>query len=183
MHRTVKAGTRLGGHFDYAQPEAYEPDLREIAFALSSLARFNGHTRFYVAQHSVLLSRVVPQDYAFMALMRDAHKAYMGEIGGPLKAMLPDYRSLEKRVAASIRNHFGVRPVMPDIVEKINDALTLTEAIRFGIPARDFPAALKPLPLRIDVLNPEDALRAYVQRYRELAPAATGLQHSQSVAA
>ncbi|TES65644.1 hypothetical protein E2P84_36565 [Burkholderia cepacia] len=168
MSRAAKAGTRLGGHFDYAQPEAYEPDLREVSFALSNLSRFNGHVRFSVAQHSVLLSRAVPHEFAFLALMRDAHKAYMGEIAGPLKAVLPDYRALERRVANAIRRHFGVPEVMPDVVEQANDAMTLTEAIRFGIPARDFPMNLKPLNVKIDALSADVAQRAFVQRYREL---------------
>src|SRR5690606_24523800 len=61
-------------------------DLRDIARGLSNESRFGNQTVFYsVGQHSVILSKVVPDHLAAAALLHDAAEAYLGDVPVPLK--------------------------------------------------------------------------------------------------
>ena len=79
------------------------------------------------AQHSVYVSQIVPPEYVFEALLHDATGPYMGDIPSPLKAMLPDYKAIEKRVDAVIREKFGLPPVMTIDVHHADLVMPATE--------------------------------------------------------
>lgn len=85
-----------GGYFDLLYPDPAKVTLADIAHALSHLARFNGHTPggpLTVAQHSVLVAELVQQidprpDIVALALLHDAHEAYVGDITYPVAQAL-----------------------------------------------------------------------------------------------
>jgi len=106
----MKIQTINGRYFDFANMESFDFDIETIAHALSNLCRFTGHSgAFYsVCQHSVLVSRLVPDHLALHGLLHDATEAFMGDISSPLKAMLPDYKRLEDRLEAVILRKFGL---------------------------------------------------------------------------
>ena len=66
--------TFSGKHFYYDKINKDDIDINDIAVSLSNICRFAGHlSHFYsVAQHAVLCSQLVPQEFAFEALMHDA---------------------------------------------------------------------------------------------------------------
>jgi uncharacterized protein len=101
---TAWIATRGGRAVDLLSPDPASIHLEDIAHALSHLCRFTGHTeRFYsVAEHSVLMSYMVPPSLAVAALMHDAAEAYLGDVSAPLKSLLPKYRFLEARMEAAI---------------------------------------------------------------------------------
>lgn len=100
-----------GGHFDYAAPERSVYDIRDIARGLSHTARFSGQTErpYYVAQHSVLVSRMVPPEHALAGLLHDAVESFMADVPSPLKRMLPGYIELEHRAEADMCKRFGMK--------------------------------------------------------------------------
>lgn len=102
--------TVSGKFFDILKPEEYEFDIEEIATALSNLCRYTGHVnRFYsVAEHSVLVSRIVPNNLRLAALLHDASEAYLGDVSSPLKKLLPEYKAIERNVQAAIAKRFGL---------------------------------------------------------------------------
>jgi hypothetical protein len=61
-------------------------DIRDIAHALSLVNRFTGHTKYpySVAQHSVMVSRMVQPEHAMWGLLQDAREAYLGYVARPL---------------------------------------------------------------------------------------------------
>lgn len=74
--------TFSGKHFYYDRINKDDIDINDIAVSLSNICRFAGHlSHFYsVAQHAVLCSQLVPQEFAFEALMHDATEAYCQDI-------------------------------------------------------------------------------------------------------
>lgn len=109
-----------GGHFDYESPERSVYTIEDIARGLSHTARFSGQTdRVYtVAQHSVLVSKMVPPEHALEGLMHDAVESFLCDIPSPLKRMLPGYIELEKRAESDMCKRFGMKfPFHPSIKE------------------------------------------------------------------
>ncbi len=82
--------TFSGKHFYYDRINKDDIVINDIAVSLSNICRFAGHlSHFYsVAQHAVLCSQLVPQEFAFEALMHDATEAYCQDIPAPLKRLL-----------------------------------------------------------------------------------------------
>jgi hypothetical protein len=86
-------------------------DINVIASALSKLCRFNGHcVEFYsVAQHCVLVSQIM-QDLDLgnpvEGLLHDGTEAYLADIPSPWKVLLPQYKEIESKLDARLREQF-----------------------------------------------------------------------------
>ncbi len=86
-------------------------DVEDIARALSNTCRFAGHVKNYysVAEHAVLVSRLVPPELAYPALHHDSHEAYVGDIPTPLKHLLGrPYRRAVRRVDRAVSEALSV---------------------------------------------------------------------------
>ncbi len=99
---TIK--TYTGQQFSYESPTADMIRIEDIGHALSMICRFGGQAReFYsVAQHSLLVAELAPQEFAFDALLHDASEAYCGDMVRPLKNLLPGYREIEEKIHRAI---------------------------------------------------------------------------------
>lgn len=104
-------------------------DIIDIAQALSKICRFCGHCdNFYsVAQHSVLVSEIVPPEYAFEGLLHDATEAYLGDISSPLKRLLPEYKRIEKAMYKEIAKTYSIPEETTDVVKRADEILLATE--------------------------------------------------------
>lgn len=102
--------TASGRRFDLLAPDASAVDAKDLAHALSQLCRFGGHTRvpYSVAEHSLFVSRLVPERMALAGLLHDAAEAYVGDCVGPLAHRLPEFRAVEERIQRAIGRRFGV---------------------------------------------------------------------------
>lgn len=121
--------THSGKYFDLLSPEGFEFDINDIAWALSHLCRFTGHTnQFYsVAQHSYHVSVIVPEPIAMHALLHDAAEAFIGDVSSPLKALLPEYKEIEKRIETALFSFFGLSSEIPADVKKADLVMLATE--------------------------------------------------------
>lgn len=97
-----------GALFDLLDPAASDFTLHDIAHGLGRVCRFGGQcARHYsVAEHSVHVSRLVPLDLKPAALLHDAAEAFIGDVVRPLKALLPEYAIVERRVEDAIAARF-----------------------------------------------------------------------------
>src|SRR5262245_24308662 len=107
--------TYTGNRFDFGGPNPSDIDIRDIAHGLSHICRFGGRTtRFYsVAQHCLLVSRLVDPKYAMHGLMHDAAEAYIGDIVRPLKQKLAkdsdgEFAAMEARIEHAIWERFEI---------------------------------------------------------------------------
>ncbi len=108
-----------GGTFHPTNPDPTEVKIEDIAHALGNICRFGGHTsEFYsVAQHSVLVSRCCPPEYALEGLLHDASEAYLGDVVRPLKRspIMRPYVRAEEAVAAAIETALGIKNAEAEI--------------------------------------------------------------------
>ena len=107
--------THQGHMLDLSKPEEIEFDLQDIAHNLARVCRFGGSVDgFYsVASHSVYVARELEREGASRpvvqaGLLHDATEAYIGDMVSALKALMPEYKALEKRYAHAIQEQFNV---------------------------------------------------------------------------
>jgi len=161
----------VGGRaFNFAHPEDFEYDVEEIAHALSNLCRFTGHTtKFYsVAQHSVLVSRMVKPGYALEGLMHDASEAFLGDVSTPLKQYLIEYAHIERRVDTAIRKYFGL-PICESDEVKGADRRVLATEFRDLMPlSQDRPHDVLPYTFKVEPWAPEYSRQLFIDTFQEL---------------
>ena len=167
--------TVSGNYFDYLNPQSDQYSIEDIAHALSHICRFGGNTpNFYsVAQHSVLVSRVVSPEYALHGLIHDAAEAFLGDIPTPLKRLLPDYQLIEERCEKVIFESFGISAKLPEEVKYADRVLLATERRDLLIPHHDTERwnvmeHIQPMRERIYAESPSEAKRKFIMRYMEL---------------
>lgn len=163
--------TYTGRRFFPLAPRACDIDVRDIAHALSLNCRFNGHCRvFYsVAEHSVRVSRILPQEYAVWGLLHDAAEAYLTDLPRPVKKQMPRFSEVEDRLLAVIMEHFGQEPTMPPAVRHADEVLLATEGRDVMGPAPE-PWLLEALPMeeKIVPVSAERAEQMFLERFAEL---------------
>lgn len=96
--------TASGRKIDLVWPSPAEISIEDIATALARIPRWCGHTRrrWTVAEHSVLVSALLPPELALQGLLHDAAKAFTNDIPTPLKRLLPNLQVIESRLLGAI---------------------------------------------------------------------------------
>lgn len=162
-----------GDFFDFENPRGHEYDIKAIAHALSNLCRYTGHSRrFYsVAEHSVIVSRLVPEKYAFEGLMHDASEAYCGDVASPLKRLIPGYKNIEESVQEAIAVYYGLTWPFPKEVHEADVLAYVTERCSISNTGKDaiwFTDVEPRQDIVIKGLSPRQAYQAFIERYEEL---------------
>lgn len=161
-------------------PDPDQLDAGDIGRALANQCRFGGHSRvFYsVAQHSVIVSELVERaggdtEDVFAALMHDASEAYLGDMPHPLKHRSPlgaAFMEAEDRLEQSLRDRFKLKADVPEI-KRADRRLLATERRAFSDEIWHWPEleGVEPLALELTAWAPDDAARAFAERFHELS--------------
>jgi len=114
-----------GRRLDLLEPSPLDIEIEDIAHGLARVARWNGQTSgehaFSVAQHSVLVERLVMElnprlsrQARLMALLHDAPEYVVGDLISPFKAAVGiNYKALEERLQMAIHLRFGLPAKVP----------------------------------------------------------------------
>jgi 5'-deoxynucleotidase YfbR-like HD superfamily hydrolase len=114
-----------GRRLDLLEPSPLDIEIEDIAHGLARVARWNGQTRgehaFSVAQHSVLVERLVmdlnprlTRVARLMALLHDAPEYVVGDLISPFKAAVGiNYKALEEKLQMAIHLRFGLPAQVP----------------------------------------------------------------------
>lgn len=106
--------------------EMIEPEA--IAYALSMLCRYNGHTkRFYsVLEHSLIMAEWVqkqtwstPRD-VLTALHHEDAEAIIGDMARPIKQKQPDFKALDDHLTEGMAIRFGFAFPFPEWLKDID---------------------------------------------------------------
>ena len=173
--------TFSGVAFTPLDPRPEDVRLEDIAHHLSLQCRFAGATRrFYsVAEHSVLVSRVVPQEggLPLAALLHDAAEAYLVDIPTPIKRHLysasdmgvESINMLEFRIQTAIADALGVETRFTDARIKAADlAVLMAEARKLMGPSpRPWDIDAEPADVTILGLDHGLAEELFLHRYGE----------------
>ena len=123
--------TFTGREIDPLDPKPDKISIFDVAHALSQICRFVGHTTaFYsVAQHSVHVSKHVPQEDALWGLLHDASEAYLCDLPAPIKRdpEMSIYRIAEDRLMLAVCERYSLPPEMPHSVKIADKVLLATE--------------------------------------------------------
>lgn len=130
---------------DLRYPEKMSIDFATIAHSLTKICRYVGSMPFdehySVANHTITLL-----DYAQKAghtanvlrgiLLHDASEAYLQDIPGPIKELLPDYVALEAKVTKRIFDYFNVHLTETELnTVKMLDKLILVDEMKALFPS------------------------------------------------
>lgn len=152
------------------RPEDYA-NIEDIAHHLSLIYRYNGGTivPWSVAQHSLMMSVLVPPEYAFEALLHDAHEMVVGDNIAPMKRACPEIKRIDRQNEIAMRLQWGL-PVDPsDAVKKADARMYATETQQLRPNADYSDAGYEPYP---SVSLREDDWRStkerFIRRFYEL---------------
>ena len=197
LERTREIGpwiqTHSGRCYPLLAPRPEDVDIGDIAYALSNLARYTGHAArsyqdgsyfgpsfgvsYSVAQHSVLVSNLVPEEHALVALLHDAAEAYVGDASAPLKRCTSDLARIERISWLAIARRYGLPLEMPAEVKHADLVLLATEKRDLMAPEpKPWPSMPEPHPDRIEILAPYQAERAFLRRFHELTSHRTNVR-------
>lgn len=101
-------------NFSDPDPTVITPD--DVAHGLAHVCRYTGHcSRFYsVAEHALLVAwRLMKQGYGWdvcwAGLHHDDAEAFVGDVNRPLKDLLPEYRTIERRIWETVNEALDLR--------------------------------------------------------------------------
>ncbi len=171
--------TLSGRFFDLLKPEDYDYDIEEIAEALSNICRYTGHVKkFYsVAEHSVLVSHIVPPKLALAGLLHDASEAFVGDVSSPLKKLLPEYKAIEERIQQAIATYYSIPFPFPQEVHEADKRMYWRERIdvapgpRDTLWHQDLAATRK---VQASGMKPLMAKRYFISRFKEITSGSKG---------
>lgn len=123
---------------DLVNCKAGDFDIYNIAWGLGRTLRYGGHIRedYTVAMHSIVMSYLVPEEFAKEALLHDAAEAYTGDIIWPMKAVIPEVKKFEDRILNEIMIQYRVPTwtgTMSPVVKEFDERLMSHECFEMGI--------------------------------------------------
>ena len=166
--------TYLGNRFYPLEPRIDDVDIEDIAHGLAYQCRFNGQTKaFYsVAQHSLIVASLVPEELRFAALLHDAAEAYLGDMVKPLKVLLPAFSEIEDNVSRIIGERFGIDLSHNPIVKQADLIALATEKrdlMPYSVEEWVYLIGVEPMEETIMPMAPDRAKQEFIREFERIS--------------
>lgn len=109
-------------------------DIDEIAHALANTCRFGGHCKRYysVAEHCVIMSEIMEEEFAhtglmLAALLHDASEYMLTDVPKPFKGLMPEYEKYEDKIMSVIEEKFDVN-CRSEVIKQVDKEMVISEA-------------------------------------------------------
>jgi len=166
--------TWTGTRFYPLDPRPEDVKIEDLIFGLGNMCRYNGQVRFYsVAEHSVLVSKLVAPEHALAALMHDAPEFLMADMTRPFKRAIGRdnaYFKIEEQIwEKAIAPKFGLPAKLPQ--EVINADTELLGLEKQVLLVRSDPWYLPfptPTHLQINCWQPPYSQWCFLRRFCDL---------------
>jgi len=115
-----------GQDVDLLNPDPDTILIQDIASHLSRIQRYNGILAkcsdqpmgLSVGIHSLMVAKLLPGSLKLQGLLHDATEAYMGDLVGPLKDIIPEFKEIENNLMLAIMQKFDLGfPLHPLVKE------------------------------------------------------------------
>lgn len=164
--------TYTGRNFYFKKPDPSDIYIEDIAHALGNKCRFAGHcVSFYsVAEHSYIVSHLVPSHLALAGLLHDASEAYLEDIPTPIKPFMSSYYDLEAKIMFCIAEKFGFDWPLDEQV-KLWDKVQLRSEAKYLMPSggKDYVGIPTDKNGKVPkCIMPYHAEKLFLERYYEL---------------
>jgi len=165
--------TYSGVKFYPFDPRPEDIHILDIAHALSHINRWTGHSikPYSVAQHSLMVARLLPDNIALEGLLHDATEAYLTDVATPIKSdpLMAGYREAEEHMRICIAEKFGLMYITPAEVhkaDKIALATELRDLMQFKHPDWEMDRVLEePRSEKITVMSAPHAKQAFLNHF------------------
>lgn len=165
------SGTRV--HHPFNNP--LEILTTDIAHSLSQQCRFTGHLHQFwsIAQHSLCVADLVPDEHKKQALLHDATEAYLCDIPTPFKVLMPEYMRMEKDMWELICERYDLPVEMHPSVKEADRILLMTERDAFNPNNRDWSEEYENTPRSFATLGqyilmpPQEVRAMFLERFKE----------------
>jgi len=156
--------TYTGKKFHFLKPRPEEICIRDIAHSLSLKCRYSGHCKeFYsVADHSLRVATILPNEFKLSGLLHDATEAYMPDVPRPIKKKF-GLRKYEDTIWSIIADKYGV--VQSKEIEYADDVLIATEARQLMENMDDWADLPPPIQGILIPLTPHQAELIFIQAF------------------
>lgn len=179
--------TASGIMFNLLDPKPGMFNIQDIAQCLSRIPHWNGATKQFisVAEHSILVSKYLPQELQLTGLMHDCAEAYIGDISRPLKEILgtpkitPEgkpiltqyirsLQTIENGILFEASKVFGFEYPLHDMVKQIDTQMCETERVLL-MPSGDWDFGCDPIrDVTIHCWEPREAYIQFMCRFYNL---------------
>lgn len=164
--------TLSGVRFDLLRINIRDVPLTDIAHSLAMNCRYNGHIKnFYsVAEHSILVSKLVPEEDALWGLLHDATEAFVPDIPRPFKQYIGGFENVEAQIHKGISEVYGLPLQEPDSVYDIDNRIVADEGIVLFPEIPEWVSDFVPVGCTdmIKCYTPHQAKEEFLNRFKEL---------------
>jgi hypothetical protein len=161
-----------GKLFDFSNPENSDISVEDIAHGLAHTCRYAGQCDgFYsVAEHSVLVSQIAVHSN-MAALFHDSAEAFIGDLPGPLKRLLPQYKEFENRIEKFVFERLEIAwPAPPEVKRADYCVMAAEQAVLMPAGTNEWLVSCNVSPADVEIrqLDPAHAKALFLARYAEL---------------